>query len=223
VSPAARTSHATCDGIDDRRPVFAVLVRASNPSVAASAGVSQEEKMDWLSQVTDIMDRYGSGDPNNVPGSVDADFDRFSRIAPSSSVSEGLAEAFRSRQTPPFASMLSQLFGRSPSNQKTNVLNTLIATLGPALVSQLLAKHGANRAAQELQASGTTISPEVVEQIPANSIEEVAAEAETRDPSIVDRISKFYAEQPALIKTLGGLALTVAMAKVAQRQTQTRR
>jgi hypothetical protein len=179
--------------------------------------------MDWLNQVTDILDRYGSGDPNNVPGSVDADFDRFSRIAPSSSVSEGLAEAFRSRQTPPFASMLSQLFGRSPSNQKTNVLNTLIATLGPALVSQLLAKHGANGAAQELQADGTRISSEVVEQIPVNSIEEVAAEAEKRDPSIVERVSKFYAEQPALIKTLGGLALTVAMAKVAQRQTQTRR
>jgi hypothetical protein len=184
---------------------------------------SQEEKMDWLNQVTDIMDRYGSDDPNNVPDSVDADFDRFSRIAPSSSVSEGLAEAFRSRQTPPFASMLSQLFGRSPSNQKTNVLNALIATLGPALVSQLLAKHGANGAAQELQADGTRISSEVVEQIPVNSIEEVAAEAEKRDPSIVDRVSKFYAEQPALIKTLGGLALTVAMAKVAQRQAQTRR
>ena len=179
--------------------------------------------MDWLNEVTDITDRYGSGDPNNVPVSVNADFDRFSRIAPSASVSEGLAEAFRSRQTPPFASMLSQLFGRSPSNQKTNVLNTLIATLGPVLVSQLLAKHGANRAAQELQAGATRISPEVVEQIPANSIEEAAAEAETRDPSIVDRVSKFYAEQPALIKTLGGLALTVAMAKVAQRQTQTRR
>jgi hypothetical protein len=179
--------------------------------------------MDWIKQVTDIMDRYGSGDPNNVPGSVDADFDRFTRIAPSSSISEGLAEAFRSRQTPPFASMLSQLFGRSPSNQKTDVLNTLVATLGPALVSQLLAKHGANRAAQELHAGSTRISPDVADQIPASSIEAVAAEAEKKDPSIVDRISQFYAEQPALIKTLGGLALAVAMAKVAQRQTQTRR
>jgi hypothetical protein len=51
----------------------------------------------------------------------------------------------------------------------------------------------------------------------------MAAEAEAKDPSIVDRISKFYAEQPALIKTLGGLALTIAMAKIAQRQTQVRR
>lgn len=179
--------------------------------------------MDWLNQITDIMDKYGSHDSRHVPGSVDADFDRFSRIAPPSTVSEGLAEAFRSRQTPPFASMLAQLFDRSPSSQKTNVLNTLVATLGPALVSQLLAKHGANRAAQELESGSATISPEVAEQIPSNSIEAVAEEAEKKDPSIVDRISKFYAEQPALIKTLGGLALTVAMAKIAQRQTQTRR
>lgn len=179
--------------------------------------------MDWLNQVTDILDKYGSSRSSNVPDTVDADFDRLSRTAPSEHVSEGLAEAFRSQQTPPFASMLSQLFGRSPANQKSNVLNTLVATLGPAVVSQLLARHGAGRAATELQNGGSKISPEVAEQIPASSVEAVAAEAEKKDPSIIDRISKFYADQPALIKTLGGLALTVAMAKVAQRQTQGRR
>jgi hypothetical protein len=179
--------------------------------------------MDWLNQITDILDKYGSTQSGNVPPSVDADFDRLSRVAPSEHVSEGLAEAFRSSQTPPFSRMLSQLFGRSPANQKSNVLNMLVATVGPALVSQLLAKHGAARAATELQSGNTNISPDVVEQIPSDSIEAVAAEAEKKDPSVVDRISKFYADQPALIKTLGGLALTVAMAKVAQRQAQPRR
>lgn len=176
--------------------------------------------MDWLNQITDVMQKYGSGNSTTIPGSVDADFDDFSRHAPSSTVSEGLAEAFRSQQTPPFGNMLSQLFERSASTQKTNVLNTLIASLGPALVSQILASHGANRAAKELEGGSSKISPEVAEQIPSNSVEAVAAEAEKKDPSIVDRISQFYADQPALIKTLGGLALTVAMAKVAQRQSQ---
>jgi hypothetical protein len=60
----------------------------------------------------------------------------------------------------------------------------------------------------------------VAEQIPAKSIEAVAAEAERKDPSIVDRISQFYADQPAVVKTLGGLAPAVAMAKVAQRQAR---
>jgi len=177
--------------------------------------------MDWINQITDILDKYGARETSNIPGSVDADFDRFSSHAPAATLSEGLAEAFRSQQTPPFASMLSQLFGRSPSTQKTNIVNTLVATLGPALVSQLLAKYGASRAAKEVENSAG-VSPDVAEQIPERSIEAVAAEAEKKDPSIVDRVSKFYADQPALIKTLGGLALTVAMAKVAQRQAQRR-
>lgn len=178
--------------------------------------------MDWLNQVTDILDRYSTSGTAQVPGSVDTDFDRLSRHAPSETVSQGLAEAFRSNQTPPFANMLSQLFGRSPATQKSNVVNTLIATLGPTLIAQILAQHGAPRAAKELESGKTTISPEVAEQIPERSIVAAAAEAEKQDPSIVDRISKFYADQPALIKTLGGLALTVAMAKVAQHQTQRR-
>jgi hypothetical protein len=183
----------------------------------------KERTMDWLNQITDIMDKYGPSHSGTVPDSVDADFDRLSRLAPSDHVSEGLAEAFRSKQTPPFASMLSQLFAQSAATQKSNVLNSLVATLGPALVSQLLAKHGAARAATELQGGAAKISPEVAEEVPSTSIEAVAAEAEKQDPAVVDRISKFYAEQPALIKTLGGLALTIAMAKVAQRQTQPRR
>jgi hypothetical protein len=198
---------------------FSTLLDISFEHLIRVKGVT----MDWLNQITDIMDKYGSRNSATVPGSVDADFDRFRQHAPATTLSEGLSEAFRSRDTPPFATMLSQLFGRSPAAQKTNVLNTLVATLGPALVSQLLAKHGANRAAQELQGGNTRISPEVAEHIPSNSIEALAAEAEKKDPSVVDRIGKFYAEQPALIKTLGGLALTVAMAKVAQRQTQPRR
>jgi len=51
-------------------------------------------------------------------------------------------------------------------------------------------------------------------------VEELAAEAEKKDPSILDRVGDFYADQPGLVKTLGGLALAVAMAKVAQGQAK---
>jgi hypothetical protein len=114
--------------------------------------------------------------------------------------------------------MLSRLFGGSPASQKSTVLNSLISALGPAVASQLFASHGASGAAQELQQGKTVLPPEVAEQVPAHSIEAAAREAEKKDPSIVDRISAIYAQQPALVKTLGGLALTVAMAKIAQRQ-----
>ena len=56
--------------------------------------------------------------------------------------------------------------------------------------------------------------------MPAEAVQELAAEAERTDPSVMDRISHFYADQPAIVKTLGGLALAVAMAKVAQGQTK---
>ena len=174
--------------------------------------------MDWLNHVTDLIDKYGAGATNTAHESVDADFDKLSRHAPASNLSEGLAEAFRSPRTPPFAAMLSRLFGGSPTSQKSSVLNSLISALGPAIAAQLFASHGASRAAQELQQGKTVLPPEVAEQVPADSIEAAAREAEKKDPSIVDRISAIYAQQPALVKTLGGLALTVAMAKIAQRQ-----
>jgi len=176
--------------------------------------------MEWLNQVTDLIDKYGAGAANTAHESADADFEKFSRHAPPQALSEGLADAFRSSQTPPFAAMLSRLFGGSPASQKSSVLNSLISALGPAIAAQLFASHGAPRAAQELQQGQTVLSPEVAEQVPAGSIEAVAHEAEKKDPSIVDRISALYAQQPALVKTLGGLALTVAMAKIAQRQSR---
>ena len=46
----------------------------------------------------------------------------------------------------------------------------------------------------------------------------MAAEAEKKDPSIVDRISQLYAQQPQLVKTLGAAALSVVLAQVLQRQ-----
>ena len=42
-------------------------------------------------------------------------------------------------------------------------------------------------------------------------------EAKAADPSIVDKVSGFYAQHTTLCKTLGGAALSICLAKVAQR------
>jgi len=60
------------------------------------------------------------------------------QTAPASAVADGLAGAFRSDATPPFAQMLAQLFERSPAPQRSNILNTLIGVLEQAF------KHHAN-------------------------------------------------------------------------------
>ena len=49
-------------------------------------------------------------------------------------------------------------------------------------------------------------------------VQEIAAHAEKVDPSIVDKASAFYAQHTTLIKSLGGAALSIALAKVAERQ-----
>jgi hypothetical protein len=157
--------------------------------------------VDWLQQLGGILQEYTQGRQRS---STEDDFDNVVRTAPREEVSHGLAESFRSQETPPFPQMLAQLFGNSTGSQRASILNTLLATAGPALLSRFLAGR------QEL-------TPEQAEQVPAEVVQQVATEAEHRDPSVVDRISDFYADQPQLVKTLGAAALTVALAQLGRR------
>ena len=51
-------------------------------------------------------------------------------------------------------------------------------------------------------------------QVSAAQASEIAAHAEQQHPGIVDAVSGFYAQHAGLIKTLGGAALMVALAKM---------
>ena len=55
----------------------------------------------------------------------------------SSTLAQGIAAAFRSDQTPPFAQMVSQLFTNGSVDQKTGMLNALLGSASPAMLSQL--------------------------------------------------------------------------------------
>ncbi len=63
------------------------------------------------------------------------------------------------------------------------------------------------------------VTPEQAEQIPAEAVQEIAAQAEKKDPSVIDQVSNFYAEHPTLVKTLGAAALAIALSQIAKRQT----
>ena len=171
-----------------------------------------------MSQLGGLLQQYTGSEAKRAPDSVDNDFDQFAQAAPPSAVSEGLAEAFRSDRTPPFGEMLGQLFGRSDGRQRASILNMLITTLGPTLVSQILARRGASGAAGAISGGQTEVTPDVAEQIPPDAVQDIAAQAEQKDPSVIDQLSDVYARHPTLIKTLGGAALTIALAKIAQRQ-----
>jgi len=171
--------------------------------------------MDWTQQIGSLLERYATGSADHQ--AAERDFDHVVSHAPREQVGQGIAEAFRSNQTPPFPSMLSQLFTRSSGDQRATVLNTLVSTLGPAVMSRVLSQHGVTPANPVGQGP---IKPEEADRVPPEAVQQLAAEAEHADPSVMDRLGHFYADQPKAVKTLGGLALVVALAKVAQAQSR---
>lgn len=183
--------------------------------------------MSWMDQIGSILQQYSGASAQAAPDNVQDDFDQFAENAPPSAVADGLAAAFRSEETPPFPSMLSQLFDQSDGQQRAGILNTLIRAVGPTVVAQILARRAGGGAGAGgggisdllgglLGGGQPEVTPDVAEQIPTDAVEEIAQQAEQRDPSVIDMISNVYARNPQLVKTLGAAALTIALAKIAQ-------
>jgi len=172
--------------------------------------------MGILDQLSGVLSQY-SGGAAQPPADVHEHFDAVAQAAPQGLIAEGLAAAFRSNQTPAFGQLLGNLFSQSSGDQKAGMLNQLLATAEPGVLSQLA---GGGALAGLLQGGAKQITPEQAAQISPEAVQQLAAHAEKADPSIIDRASSFYAEHPMLIKTLGGAVLSVALAKVAERQSQ---
>jgi hypothetical protein len=173
--------------------------------------------MSWLDQLGGMLQQYANS--GQATQTTEQDFDNAANVVPRDTMSHGLAEAFRSDQTPPFANMLGQLFGNSSGTQRASILNTLLAAAGPALMSGALSSSsgGLGQLAGMLRGGGQ-VSPQEAEQIQPEAVEELAKAAEKQDPSIIDRVSDFYSEHPGLVKTLGAAALAVAMSGMAKQK-----
>jgi hypothetical protein len=168
--------------------------------------------MGLLDSVKDLLTQYSGGSANTANAA--AHFDQVVQSGDHNAIADGLSAVFRSEQTPAFANLVGNMFSQSNSDQKAGMLNQLIASVGPSVLTQLAgggALAGLLGGANKLTADqAQSVSPELVQQM--------AMHAEKNDPSIIDKASAFYAQHPALIKTLGGAALSIALAKVAERQ-----
>lgn len=174
--------------------------------------------MSWVDEVGILLKQYTSGGAAAAPAlDVNAHFDQVVQAAPTSVVAEGLAAAFRSDQTPAFGQMLSGLFSNSSANQKAGMLSQLLSSVSPTVLTQILSSAGVTGAVGGARAQ---LTPDQVQKISPEVVAQLAAHAEKANPSIVDSLSSFYAQHSDLVKTLGGAALTVALAKVAERQRQ---
>ncbi len=170
--------------------------------------------MGILDSVSDLLKQYGSG---GTPNAADATqhFDQVTQAAPPNMIADGLSAVFHSNQTPAFGNLVSNLFSQSNGEQKAGVLNQLLGSVGPGALSQLA---GGGALAALLGGASKEITPDQANKISPEVVQQLATHAEKTDPSVVDKASSFYAQHPALIKTLGGAALSIALAKVAERQ-----
>ncbi len=161
----------------------------------------------------------GAGTPANAT-------DHFDKVAQSASpdlLSQGLSAMFHSDQTPPFGQMAGQLFGQANPGQQAGMLNQILASMGPGVLASLLrGSQGSGLGAilgQLTQggAAPVAITPDQASQLTPEQVQVIASHAEQHNPGIVDEMSSFYAQHAGLIKTLGGAALSIALAKMAER------
>ena len=161
-----------------------------------------------------MLEQYLGGGHTGSAEQVGNDFHQVAQAAPAEAVGSGIAAALRSDQTPPFAQMVGQLFGNGDPQQRVGMLNQLVSGMNPAMLASLggglggLFSGGAGQAA--------TVNPDAAAQMAPAQVEQLAAHAEQNDPGIIDKMGSFYAQHPTLVKTIGGVALSIAMGKIAQ-------
>lgn len=192
-----------------------------------------------------LLQQYMGGAQGANTSRAEEDFDRVAQEAPREAVAQGVTQALRSDQTPPFPQMVGQMFGQSNPNQQAGMLNQLIAAAGPSLIGMLAGRGGAGGLGGMggggglgglggmagglgglggllgglLNGGGNgqqpQITPEQASQISPEQVQEIAQKAEQENPGVVDRMGDFYAQHPNVVKGLGGAALAIALAHMA--------
>jgi|SRR5215467_3460621 len=161
--------------------------------------------MGWLETVSDIVDRYKTGRSDDT--ATHEEFQQVAQSAPRDAVTNGIAGMFKSDETPPFASMISNLFAESNPDQKTGLLNHLLSAVPPSTIAAIPGLAGLGN----LLGSNRDAVDTAAKQLSPDQVQQLAAHAEAKDPGIIEKVSGFYAQHPGVMKALGGMALAVAM------------
>jgi len=167
-----------------------------------------------LTNIRDILNQYRTGPATPLPTNVEADYAKVAENAPPSHIASGLAEAFRSNETPPFGQMLRSLFQNSNGQQRAGILNQLIQSVGPGLLSAGGVLGGLSNI---LHGTSRQLTPEQANAVSPETVEELATHAEKQNPSIVDQASAFYAQHPTLVQGLGVGALAMIMSHMSRK------
>ncbi|MEO7743741.1 MAG: hypothetical protein ABIR98_12445 [Usitatibacter sp.] len=161
----------------------------------------------------DILTQYADRSYHQPLDNAADDFERVAADAPPEILRDGLAEAFRAEETPPFPQMVAHLFGKSDGPQRAGILNEILSSLGGGALGGL----AGGPLGDLVRRGGHQISPQEAQRISPEQIQETVARAERHDPGLVERASAFYANHPQLVRQLGTAVLTLAMRKMARR------
>lgn len=161
-----------------------------------------------MALLNDILNRYlGAG--ADAGSATAEDFSHVAQNVPPDVLSKGIGAAFGSSATPDVGQMVAQMFANATPEQRAALLNHLAGALGPnagAVLGGLLGQGGA----------AATVTADQAQQVDPQQVQVAVTQAQRHDPSIVDGLSDFYAQHSGLVKTLGGAALTIALAKISQ-------
>jgi hypothetical protein len=159
--------------------------------------------------IGNLLQQYASGGA----AATDATHQHFDQVAQAvdhSTLTSGITKMIQSSETPSFGQIAGQLFGGGNGDQKASMLNALLAGGGAGVLGSLSALlPGLGGAA--------SITPQQAQAIPADAVTKIAAQAQSNNPSIVDRMSAIYANHPTLVKTLGTGAMIIALREIGKK------
>jgi hypothetical protein len=162
-----------------------------------------------MDQIGGVLQQYAGG---AAGANADADFDAVAQHAPHGDMASAIAGALQSNETPPIAQIVSQVFGSASGAQKAGILNTLLSAAGPAIIQQVLQRFNLGNLAGML--GNGQVDPQQAEQFPAEAVGQIAEQAHQENPNIMNELSGFLSGNPALLKSLGGPALSAVMSRL---------
>jgi hypothetical protein len=164
----------------------------------------------------DILGRYAEERrPPLPPPEVEHDFDEVAHEAGPDAIQDGIAEAFRSEDTPPFEEMVAQLFDRSEPRVRAGLLDNLLAGLSPT--PHVGSSRGALADVWKRYVAGARVDPDRAAAVDRDDVQQVARQARKQNPGVLERVSRFYARHPEIVRSLGNVAMSIALGKMARR------
>jgi hypothetical protein len=207
----------------DVRPAHDVLGRGgagADPNETRNAKTDQAGNMPV--DVGRLLEPYRSGRADLSSQALEH-FPQVAQCAPPELLRKGLVAMLRSERTLPFARVAGQIFGHANAGQRLALLERLMSSLPPGASSMQLAGSGCaaliGGAGQLASGQGwVTLEPGRTRPLSVQQVQEIAARAQRHDPGVIDAVGGFLADHPVLAKTLGGAALSIALAKMADRR-----